>query len=369
MKSNFKKLLLCGTMIFGAAVSAAPAPQGVPVSVGEVQTIKHKMSRRYIGKISAVDDVSLVARVSGVILNQAFKNGDMVKKGQELILLEDTTYLAARNSAKAKLAQCEAEYVFAKRNLTRQQTLWDKKAISESAYDEAVRSEAIARAAVDAAKAALLDAENNLSYTKIISPISGKAGRAVYSPGNYVTPSSGTLINIVSMEEMYVNFWISMGDYLRIFGGSFDTLRKEGIAQIFMADGKEFVGEKKPEIVFVDNRVDKDTDTIRIRLRVTNYNFALLPDSLVTVRLSRNGDNCTIVPVSAVMNNGKLSFVYVLDGKNIPQVRPVELGEVQGRNQIILKGLKKGERVIFDGTHKVYPNSPVTPVPAKMENK
>lgn len=369
MKTSFKHLLLCGIIFAGIAASGAPgAAQGTPVRVGEVQSISYDVSRKYIAKISAVNDVSMVARVSGVILDQKFASGDIVKKGQLLIVLEDTTYLAARNSAKAKLAQCEAEYEFAKRNLSRQQTLWKNKATAESTYDEAVRSEATAKAAVDAAKAALLDAENNLSYTKIISPIDGKTNRATYSPGNYVTPGSGALVNIVSMNEMYVNFWISMSDYLNMFGGSYENLRKEAVCQVILADGKVFPG--KSEIVFIDNRVDKDTDTIRIRLLVKNDNFVLIPDSLVSVRISKKDHNRTAVPVSAVMNNGYVTFVYVLDSKNIPQVRPVELGAVQGKNQIILKGLKAGERVVFDGTHKVFPNRPVTPVPAaKMETK
>ena len=368
MKRSRKILLFCCVLAAGSSAFAAPAAQAVPVRVGEVAEISRNISRKYIAKISAVDDVSMVARISGVILEQKFQHGDMVKKGQELILLEDTTYLAARNSAKAKLAQCIAEYDFAKRNLARQQTLWKNKATSESTIDEAIRSEATAKAAVDAAKAALLDAENNLSYTKIISPISGKTSKATYSPGNYVTPSSGTLINIVSMDEMYVNFWISMSDYMSVFGGSYDRLQKEGIARIILADGKEFTG--KSEIVFIDNRVDKDTDTIRIRVKVKNNNMVFLPDSLVTVLLSRADKARAAVPVSAVMNNGKISYVYVLDANNVAQVRPVELGETQGKNQIILKGLTVGEKVVFDGTHKVFPGTPVTPVPAaKVESK
>ena len=369
MKRVCKGLLICSMTAACFVLAAAPAGSpAVPAKVGKVTNAQRNISRKYIAKISAVYDVSLIARVPGVILEQKFANGDMVKKGQVLITIEDTTYVAARDSAKAKLAQCIAEYDFAKRNLARQQTLWKNKATAESTYDEAVRSEAIAKAAIDAAKAALLDAENNLSYTKIISPISGKTGKMALSPGNYVTPSSGTLINIVTMDEMYVNFYISMSDYMSIFGGNFDTLRKEGIAQIITADGKEFRG--KSEIVFVDNRVDKDTDTIRVRIRVKNDNMVLLPDSLVTVRLSRAVEPRPVVPVSAVMNNGKMSYVYVLNAKNIAQIRPVELGEVQGRNQIILKGLSAGERVVFDGTHKVFPENEVIPVSdAKAENK
>ena len=107
-----------------------------------------------------------------------------------------------------------------------------------------------------------------------------------------------------------------------------------------------------------------------MRIRVKNDNMVLLPDSLVTVRLSRAVEPRPVVPVSAVMNNGKMSYVYVLNAKNIAQIRPVELGEVQGRNQIILKGLSAGERVVFDGTHKVFPENEVIPVSdAKAENK
>ena len=366
VKSCGKKLLFAGIFLIGSAVVAAPAARmAESVRVGKVKMIPRELSRKYIAKISAVDDVSMVARVSGVLLEQKFANGDIVKKGQELILLEDTSYVAAQKAAKAKLEQCKAEYQFAKRNLARQQTLWKNKATSESTYDEAVRNEATCKAAVAAAEAALMDADNNLSYTRIISPITGKTSRAIYSPGNYVTPSSGTLINIVSMDEMYVNFWISMNDYLAIFGGSFEILKKEAVAKIYMADGSEFKG--KSEIVFVDNRVDKDTDTIRVRIRVRNERHLLLPDSLVTVRLSRKDKERAAVPVSAVVNNGKIDFVYVLDAKNIPQVRQVKLGEITGNMQLILEGLKAGETVVVDGTHKVFPGAPVSPVPAKGE--
>ncbi|MBO5668612.1 MAG: efflux RND transporter periplasmic adaptor subunit, partial [Lentisphaeria bacterium] len=260
----------------------------------------------------------------------------------------------------------KAEYAFAKRNLARQQALWNKKATSESTYDEAVRQEAVSKAAVEAAEAALLDAENNLSYTRIISPLDGKAGKAALSEGNYVTPSSGDLINIVALDKMYVNFWISMNDYLSLFNGSYETLKKEGKVKVFLADGSEFAG--KSSIVFIDNRVVKDTDTIRIRLLVDNDGMKLLPDGLVTVRIGRKDSNKCAVPVSAIMNNGQISFVYVLDQENKAAVRPVELGEVQGRDQVILKGLQEGETVVFDGTHKVFPGSKVNPV-AAVESK
>jgi RND family efflux transporter MFP subunit len=368
MKSNFKGLLFLGALLACCSAGAAPAqrpPESVRVE--PVQSVVRNLSRKYIGKITAVNDVNVVARISGVIQDQQFASGDVVKKGQMLFVIEDTTYVAAKKSAEARLLQSRAEHAYAVRNLERQKTLKQNKATSESSYDEAVRLEATSRAAVAAAEAALLDAENNLSYTKIVAPISGKVDKASYSPGNYVTPASGKLLNIVSMDDMYVNLWMSMNDYLMMFGGSFETLKNEAVCKIFLADGSEFKGAGK--IVFIDNRVDKDTDTIRILIQVKNDDMLLLPDSLVTVRVSRKDGEKTAIPVSAIMNNGKISYVYILDEKNIPQVRLVELGEIQGNQQIVLKGLKKGETVVVDGTHKAIPGRPVNPVPVNAEMK
>ena len=367
MIEDLRKTLLCGILTVGVAASAAPM-QRPPESVraGKVTTMDRMLSRKYIGTVSAVDDVALVARVSGVVLDQRFGNGDMVKKNQELFVLEDTTYVAARNSAEAKLAQSKAEYDFAKRNLARMRTLRETKATSESSYDEAVRLEATSKAVVMAAEAALLDAKNNLSYTRILSPINGKTGKAAVSPGNYVTPASGTLVTVVDLDRMYINFWMSMSDFLSMFG-SYESLQKNAIIRITMSDGSTFPNPAK--IVFMDNRVDKDTDTIRIRGEVETRNAVLLPDSIVTVYISRNDGPKCVVPVSAVMSNEKMTYVYVLDAQNKANVRPVVIGEIKGDRQFILSGLKPGETVIFDGTHKVMPGATVVPVLEGTEKK
>ncbi|MBE6375293.1 MAG: efflux RND transporter periplasmic adaptor subunit [Lentisphaeria bacterium] len=365
MKNSWKKLIVCGVILLGAEVFSAERPPE-NVLVGTVRSVPVQSSRRYIGKISAVNDVSLIARVNGVIFEQKFANGDLVEKDQLLFVLEDTTYRAALKTAEANLARSQAEYKFAVSNLKRYEDMRKTKAVSESAYDEAILREATCKAAVMAAEAALLDAQNNLSYTRIKSPIKGKAGKAAVSPGNYITPSAGELVNVVSLDDMYVNFWISMSDYMRLFG-SFEELKKEAHLKIMLADGSEFTGEK--EIVFIDNRVDDDTDTIRVRAKIKNDGMKLIPDALVSVFLSRKDGNKTVVPVSAVLNNGQISFVYVLDDKNCAQVRPVELGGVQGNDQIILKGLNEGEKIVVDGTHKVFPTRPVNPVPVANGGK
>ena len=273
MKVCWKNLLCCAVIAAGSAVGAVERPPE-SVRAGVVSQVNKETTRRYIGKVTAVDEVSLVARINGVILEQRFSSGDIVKKGDILFVLEDTTYRAAVQSAQAKLQQAKAEYEFARKNLERQTRLWNQKAVSESTFDEAVRQEATGKAAVLAAEAALMDAQNNLSYTVIRSPIDGKAGRAAFSPGNYVTPASGSLITIVSIDSMYINIWITMSDYTRIFGGSFENLQNQASLEVKLADNSVFVDNTSTpdacRIVFIDNKVDKDTDTIRIRAQVQN---------------------------------------------------------------------------------------------------
>lgn len=384
MKSFWKRMLVSSFMLIGfAGVSAERPPE--KVVGGKVESVPVEIGRRYIGKVSAVNDVSLVARVNGTIQQQCFTNGDSVKKGQLLLVIEDTTYKAAVSSAKARLAQSEAElsrcnaelirlkaeYEFARKDLDRQAKLWKSKAVSETVYDEAVRKEAVAKAAVasmessiksaeaavEAAKAALVDAENNLSYTKIYAPFDGRAGRALVAPFNYVTPATGTLVYIADLSAMYVNFWITMRDYTALFGCDFERLKKEAHVVVTLADGRVLTGLKQ-EIVFVDNKVDKDTDTIRVRIKVTHLNNehkeinGLLPDSLVSVRVSKKDPAKTAVPVSAIVTQGKQSFVYVVEN-NVAKIRPVQLGDIQGKMQIVTGGLKEGETIVVDGTHKV----------------
>ena len=366
MRTDIKKISIFSVATIACAVFAAQMP-ATPVLVSKVFPVRQNMLKRYVGDLSAVDDVALVPRVSGVIMKQSFVNGDIVKKGQTLFLIENTTYLAQANAAKAKLAQCRAEYEFAKSNLKRLTTLRQQKATSESSFEEAVRLEAATKAAVAAAEAALLDAENNLSYTEIKSPISGKAGKAAVSEFNYVTPNFGNLVTVVSLDPLYVNFSISSRDFLTMFG-SFEKFKELAAASIVLADGSVY--SEPVEMVFMDNRVDKDTDTIRMRGKIRNKDGKLLPDSLITVKLGRKENReMAGVPVYAVMNNGKMDYVYVLGEKNIPQLRQVVLGEVQGGTQTVKSGLTVGETVVVDGTHKVRPGVPVSPVYVDLEKK
>ena len=371
MRKNPGILLLFavgGAALFAADAKApqkkaAPARPMMPpatVLVGEAGSIRDVAVKKYVGALKAVYDVGLPARISGVIMEQKVNHGDFVKKGQLLFVLEDTSYRAAVDAARAQLAQCEAEFRYSKSNFERNDRLHKQKAVSESAYEEATRLYAANTAKVAAAKAALLDAENNLSYTKIHSPIKGRIGKCTYSPSNYVTPASGVLATVVSIDPVNADFSISERDYLSLFG-SIDAVKRDAVVKLQLADGTIYPTEGK--IVFVDNKIDPDTDTVLIRAEFKNPDYKLIPGGLVTVLLShRNSRELTSVPLSALLIDAKGPYVYVLDKGNRIIRRDVVTGSEIGGMQSIRKGLRPGETLVIDGTHKARPGEVVMPI-------
>lgn len=353
-------LILVAGIVSALNLSAAMERPAELVKVDRVKTVDASISKRYIGSLVGSIDVSLVPRVSGIIEQKLFENGDLVKKGQLLFKLEDTTYRAQVASAKAKVAQCEAEFKFASSNLKRVSTLRKQNAVSESAYDEAVRLEGTGKAALAAAKAALIDAENNLSYTRIYSPIDGRVGKATLSDFNYVTPSTGTLVTVVATEPVYLDFSISSRDFFKYFG-SIESIRKNAEITFALADGTIY-DQKAFNILLPENRVDKNTDTVKIRGYFHNPDLKLIPGSLVSVFISRKLSKITAVPTEAVLSDGKDIYVFVLDKNNVVSRRNVVLGELNNGMQLITSGLKEGEVIVIDGTHKARPGAKVNPV-------
>ena len=330
------------------------------VNVQRVRRIDAKISKRYIGTLVAALDISLVPRISGIIEQKLFENGDLVKRGQLLFKLEDTTYRAQVASARAKVAQCRAEFTFASANLKRVSTLRKQNAVSESAYDEAVRMEGSSKAALAAAEAALIDAENNLSYTKIFSPIDGRVGKAKISDFNYVTPATGTLVTVVSTEPVYLDFSVSARDFLRYFGDA-NSIKKNVSISFDLADGSRYP-QKAYHVFLPENRVDRNTDTIKIRGYFHNPKLNLIPDSLVTVHISRDLGKQLVLPTTAVLNDGKNDYVLVVGKGNKVGRRNVTIGELFNGLQIITSGLAENDVVITDGSHKARPEAVIIPV-------
>jgi RND family efflux transporter MFP subunit len=331
------------------------------VAVEKSSLVNIATFRRYIGLIKAEYDINLVARINGLITKQHVSSGSIIKKGQLIFELEDTTYKAKVASAEARVKQYEAELRYAETQFNRNKTLRGQNAVSESAYDEAMKAFATTSAKLAEAKAELIDARNNLSYTKIYSPITGKMGKATYTPHNYVTPSSQPLVNVVSLDPIHVDFSISYKEYLSMFG-SFEKLKKNADIKLTLADNSLY--PLTGNVLYVENKVDTDTDSVTIRSIFKNPNNKLIPGGLITVSLGKKtGNQATAVRLSAVMSDGKTSYVYTLDKNNIPQRKNVKLGSVANGFQLIESGLDANETIVVDGTHKVFPGMAVKPVP------
>ena len=344
-------------------VPAAKTKMKMPpqvVAVEKSSSVNIATFRRYIGLIKAEYDIDLVARISGLITKQHVESGSIIKKGQLIFELEDTTYKAKVASAEARVKQYEAELRYAETQFNRNKTLRSQNAVSESAYDEATKAYSTTSAKLAEAKAELIDARNNLSYTKIHSPINGKMGKATYSPHNYVTPSSQPLVNVVSLDPIHVDFSISYKEYLSMFG-TYEKLKNNSDIKLTLADNTLYPTTGK--VLHMENKVDTDTDSVTIRAIFSNPNYKLIPGGLITVSLGKKTNNeATAVRLSAVMSDGKDSYVYVLDKNNIPQRRNVKLGSVSNGFQLIEDGLGPNETVVVDGTHKVFPGMAVKPV-------
>ncbi len=358
-------LLLAGSAhtLCGAEKKAAKKPGGHPqmppalVVAGTVQTITNTASKEFIGNIEADEEVDIQPRISGFITGIMFKEGSLVKKGDLLITIEDTTYRAKVMAAKAVLEQSKVELRYAESNYHRQKLLANKKAISTSNLEDAERLVNFRRAKYNQEQAELLNAENELSYTKIYAPITGRIGKVKYTKGNYVSLNSQPLAKIVSVDPILLKFSLSERTYQNLFK-SIVKLNKNINIRIKLSNGDIY--KEKGEISLVDNVVDKNTGTISVWYKVGNPEMILIPGGYVNAMVSEHMDKpVPTVKVSAVMTDSKGSYVYVLGVKNIPVRRAVTLGDMIGDLYIVKKGLSPGERVIIDGTHKVFPGVPV----------
>lgn len=360
-------VLIAASAAFGAgekpkAKPQAPAMMMPPPAVlaGKVTIMTNTVTKKYVGMIKALFDASLVARVSGNIDDQLLPHGSFVKKDQVILQLEDTVYKAQVQAAKALVAQTEAELTFAKNNFARQKKLLGQKATSETTYEEAQKVYLTTMAKLDNYKAQLIQAQDNLKYTKVRSPFDGRMGKVVMSPGNYVTPGT-MLVRVVSISPVNVDFAISSRDFLEIFG-SMDALKARAKVAMFLADGSRYPGDGR--IIFMSNSVDSSTDTIEIRASFENKEGKLIPGGLVTMRLGLiDPPKMAAVPLTAILNDRMGSYVYVIGPENRALRRDVTLGPVIGSFQLVSKGLKEGETVITGGTNKVmFPGMPVKPV-------
>jgi len=341
----------------GAERAAAAPPTAPPPAVGVQPAVLRGVNQsfEFVGRVKAIDIVEVRARVEGFLEKVLFREGQTVKTGELLYGIEKAQYQAQVDQAKANLAVAEAELVNARLEYGRNVELNRRQFSPQSVVDQN-------RAAVDTAaghvaqfKAALTQAEINLGYTDIRSPIDGRIGRTAYTMGNLVGPSSGVLATIVSIDPTYVLFPVSVRDLETIR----EARRREGgLAKIEirlrLSNGQEYPEAGRWDLT--DPQVDPQTDSLIMRAVVPNPDGTLIDGQFVTAIIrERQQEQRLVVPQAALQVDQTGYYVLVVDGQHKVVQRRVRTGANIGTDVLVESGLAAGDNVIVDGIQKVRP--------------
>ncbi|MEA2779088.1 MAG: rane fusion protein multidrug efflux system [Rhodospirillaceae bacterium] len=340
----------------------AQAPAPPPPAVGVQPAAMRGVARAYefVGRIKAVNMVAIRARVEGFLEKILFREGQDVKTGDLLYQIEKTQYQAQVDQANANLAAAQAQAVNAELQYNRTLELAKKQFTPQATVDQNRAAVETARAKVLQMRAALTQAELNLSYTDIKSPIDGRIGLTAYTQGNLVNPASGVLTTIVSQDPMYVLFPVSVRQLQEIRESRRQQdgrLTKIAIL-VRLSTGKEYPHSGVWN--YTDPQVDQQTDTLTMRGTLPNPDRMLADGEFVTVVVrERKEQPRLVVSQAAVQIDQAGSYVLVVNADNKVELRRVTVGPTQDADVVIESGLKEGDRVIVDGVQKVRPGQAV----------
>jgi multidrug efflux system membrane fusion protein len=348
----------------GTAPPAANAP--VPVTVETVQPRPVHVWSEFSGRMTAVDSADIRPEVNGRITEIRFKDGQEVKAGDILFVIDPRPYEAAVTKAEADLATAQTNARLAKTELDRAQKLMDAQAVSRDLYDQRANANAVAAAAVQSAQAALDQAKLDVDHAYVKAPISGRVGRAEITVGNLVqtTATPPVLTTIVSDDGIYADFDVDEQTYIRSVRARAQTASQEQTIPVELRVTGDEGHVYKGTIESFDNKIDTGTGTIRARARFANADGSLVPGMFVSVRLAGNPDaKALLVPEDAVGSDQSKRFVYVVGRDHHADYRAVTLGDSVDGNRIVTAGLHAGDRVIVDGLQKVQPGAVVNDYP------
>ena len=397
MSSSVRKVVIGGTALVaivavavlamrpkhGAAGGAgAPDVQIVPVEQKDVQIyVEH------IGTLDGFVNADVRAQVTGYLMRQAYQEGAFVRQGQLLFQIDPRPFQAALDQAKGQLAQAKASLANAEAvqgrtqlDVNRYGPLAREQAASQQDLDNAVQNNLAAKATIETAKAqiatdeaAVETAQINLDFTRLIAPIDGIAGQAQLQVGALVTPASGVVTTVSTVNPIKVFFTVSEGEWLEWrqrypSETSTEAAAKALHLQLILADGSTYPREGTFD--FADRQVDVGTGAIRIAGLFSNPDAILRPGGYARVRaVIRTERDALVLPQRAVSELQGSYQVAVVDKENKVSIRPVKVGDTSGSEWVIAEGLKAGERVVAEGVQKVRPGMVVSPKPFVAQAK
>lgn len=365
-------VLISATLVL-AACGDKPQQQDmagmkVPVNVVQVQPEVTPIFVELPGRVEAIEEALVRARVNGVVEAINFEQGAEVQAGDLLFTIDPAPYIAARDQAAAQLKNAEAAALSANSLGQRYSKLIKENAISRQEYDNAMAQVQQSRANIDLAKANLAAAQINLSYTKVTAPISGRIGKAEITKGALVSATQAThLATIQHLDELYVDINRPVGEVMALRKAVAEGKLKadaQGQAPVTAIYDDRSVYSEQGKLLFSGVAVDPLTGQLNMRALFPNPNQDLLPGMFVRVRLEQAvSENALLVPNQAVQyaSNGAASLMVVEGG--VVKAVPVQLGnQIDGR-LIVTEGLNPGDTVVVAGFQKIRPGAPVQPLP------
>jgi RND family efflux transporter MFP subunit len=364
--------LLAGACRQEQQQQAAPPPPKVSVA----KPLERAVTEwdEYTGRFDAVQTVEVRARVSGVLMEVKFRDGDLVKRGDPLFTIDPRPFERVLERERANLASAQVRAEFAAKDVERARALLKNANISEQVFDQRLQAQREAEAAVKSAEASVKSAELDVEFTQIRSPVDGRIGRNLISQGNFITGGSGTgtlLATIVSIDPIYFYFDISESDFLkyaRLNALGTRPSSRDTPKPVFLALQDEKTFPHRGVMNFVDNRIDEATGTLRGRAVFDNPTGLFQPGLFGRIRLIGSGEyKAVMLPDEAVGTDQSNRFVYVVGEDGAVSAKTVTLGPLIDGLRVIRSGVELSDWVIVNGIQRARAGAKVTPEQTKIE--
>lgn len=329
----------------GAAGGAAPGGR-LSVTVGSVKARQGELPVVIdaLGTVTPVVSVALKPQVSGVLTEVRFTEGQVVRKGDVLAVIDPRPFEQALAQSQGQRARDEAQLAAARVTLQRYQTLWAQDSIARQEVDSQIALVKQLEGTVQSDRAAEDSARLNLAYTRLTSPITGKIGLRAVDPGNMIQAGSTTIATVTQMTPIDVQFAVPQGRVLDVLAA-----QKSGPLPVLAYDSDRSRVLEEGTFSTLDNVVDTTTGTVKAKARFDNAKGTLFPAQFVNVQLKLASTKGILIPVIAVRTGPNGDYVYVIDGERVAHMRSVKRGVATAGEVQILSGLEAGELVVTEG--------------------
>jgi len=350
----------------GGSSLAQPGPaQAPPVTVAK-PVVKDIIERTdFIGRFEAIDQVDIRARVSGYLDKVHFRDGTFVKAGDLLFTIDPRPYRNALEQAQSAVTSSQVRLEFAQSDLDRAEQLRRTGNIPDQLYDQRRQAFLTAKAELDRAQAALRQAQLDVEFTQIRSPLSGRISRRLVSEGNLVNANQTILTNVLSLDPIQFYFDVDERSYLaysRQSQGGTKTSANGEANEVVLTLTDERLGQRRGLLDFVDNRLDAASGTIRLRAVFENKDLFLTPGLFGRVTVGASDPyKGILLPDEAIGSDQDRRVVYVVGENNVVNLKPVRIGPRIDGYRVIRDGLTGNETVVVNGVVRVRPGAPVTP--------